>query len=51
MIDSKYVTVQVTGHMIHDYKGDFDTLFKWNSCQGQRKIQSYRVQEIPLYKR
>ena len=28
MIDSKYVTVQVTGHMIHDYKGDIDTLFK-----------------------
>ena len=28
MIDSKYVTVEVTGHMIHDYKGHFDTLFK-----------------------
>ena len=28
MIDSKYVTVEVTGYMIHDYKGHFETLLK-----------------------
>ena len=35
MIDSKYVTVEVTGPMIHDYKGHYDTLFKKNSYKGQ----------------
>ena len=28
MIDAKYMTVEVTGHMILDYKGHFDKLFK-----------------------
>jgi hypothetical protein len=28
MIDAKYMTVEVTGHMIHDYKGHFDKLLK-----------------------
>ena len=42
MIDAKYMTVEVTGHMIHDYKGHFDKLFKKNSYQGQRKISEYK---------
>ena len=37
MINAKYMTVEVTGHMIHDNKGHFDKLQK-NSYQGQRKI-------------
>ena len=31
MIDSKYVTVEITGHMIHDYEVHFDTPLKKQS--------------------
>ena len=39
MIDSKYMTVEVNGHMIHDYEGHFDTLFKQTVTKDKVKFK------------
>jgi len=39
MIDAKYMTVEVTAHMIHDYKGHFDKLFKKELPVTKKKLE------------
>ena len=39
MIATKFATVSVTGHMIQDYKGHFDTLFKKTVTKRKEKFK------------
>ena len=50
MIDSKYVTVEVTRHMIQYYKGHFDTLFKKLHVYASKSMSSLVETVFPIVK-